>query len=296
MKQKNSKLINHLLFPPIGILLIFIPSSFTFLIYALIFIGTKSPLSYTSYVLAFYSLLLISLRVPGIIRSFKFLKSNNKHVKRFIEDSRFRINVSLYCALILNTAYALFQLGLGFRHMSAWYYSTSVYYILLALIRFFILRHTRAHEPKAQLRAELVRYGLTGGFMLVMNLTLTAIILLLLFRKTSFAHHEITTITMAAYTFAALSVSIIGYVKYRRHGSPLFSASSILSLNAALVSMLTLEASMLDTFGTASGAAFRLTMLTLSGGAVFVFNTAIAIFMIIKAFKELKKLKNAQND
>lgn len=295
MKSMKNKTVNYLLFPPFGILLIFIPFSFAFLIYALVFIGTESLLSYLSYLLAFYSLLLISFRLPRIIRFFKLQRANNRHIKRFLEDPRFRINVSLYCALVFNTAYALFQLGLGFYHLSAWYYSTAAYYVLLALIRFFILRHTRTHEPKTQLRAELVRYGICGVFMLIMNLTLAVIIMFLIFRETSYAHHEITTITMAAYTFTALSICIIGYVKNKKHGSYLFSASSILSLNAALVSMLTLEASMLDTFGKGADTVFRHTMLTLSGGAVFVFNTAIAIFMIRKAVRKLKDLKLGQN-
>ena len=68
-------------------------------------------------------------------------------------------------------------------------------------------------------------------------------------RNRTFHHHEITTIALAAYTFTSLTFAIINTVKYRKYHSPVYSASKAISLASACVSLLTLESTMLTTFG-----------------------------------------------
>jgi preprotein translocase subunit SecF len=103
----------------------------------------------------------------------------------------------------------------------------------------------------------------------------------------------ITAIAMAAYTFAALTTAIINVIKYRKYNSPVFSASKAISLAAALVSMLTLESTMLTTFGegTMTVAAQKL-MIGATGGVISVLIVATAIYMIVVGTKKLKELKS----
>ena len=58
---------------------------------------------------------------------------------------------------------------------------------------------------------------------------------------------------MALYTFYALTMSIVDIVKYRKMGSPVMSTAKIVSLSAALVSLLNLETAMLAQIGAALG-------------------------------------------
>jgi hypothetical protein len=58
-------------------------------------------------------------------------------------------------------------------------------------------------------------------------------------------HHQITTIAMAAYTFTALALAIVGIVKDRDKKSLVFMVSKAVSLVAALVSIITLENAMI---------------------------------------------------
>lgn len=70
----------------------------------------------------------------------------------------------------------------------------------------------------------------------------------------------------------------------------MYSASKIISLVAACVSMLTLTSTMLTTFGEADGILFRKTMLGALGSVISLFTITIAIYMIIRANRSLKQL------
>ena len=103
----------------------------------------------------------------------------------------------------------------------------------------------------------------------------------------------ITAIAMAAYTFTAFTVAIVNVVKYHKYNSPVFSASKAISLAAALVSMLTLESTMLTTFGDGTmTATTQKWMLGATGCAISLLVVATAIYMIVVGTKKLKQLKS----
>ena len=109
----------------------------------------------------------------------------------------------------------------------------------------------------------------------------------------TFQHHEIVTITMAAYTFTSFTKAIINVVKYSGLGSPVYSASKAVSFASACVSMLTLESTMLTTFGDGTMTLARRQMLLgVSGGAVSAVVIAMAVYMIVWGTKRLKLEKN----
>lgn len=280
----------HILFPHIAIMLILIPVAIVFLVYSMVFVGTDSIAAYLSYVLAFYTLVVWCLRIPELIRFFKVFKEENKYVKLWQEDTRLRVNVSLYGALFINTAYAALHLGLGLYHGSFWYYSLAGYYIFLAAMRFYLVRHTSRHKPGERVREELIKYRSCGIVFLVMNLVLSVMIFFMVYWNRTFRHHEITTITMAAYTFIAFTVSIINVVKYRKYNSPVYSASKAISLAAACVSMLTLESTMLTTFNDGTmGLSNQRLMLGISGGVISVFIVTMAVYMIVQGNRKINR-------
>jgi len=284
-----------LLFPHIAIMIMLLPVAAVFLVYSMVFLGTDSLAAIISYVIAFYTLLVWSVRIPHLIAFFKSFKSENKYAKRWFDDVHLRVNVSLYGTLLWNTAYAVFQLGLGFWHNTFWYCSLAGYYIILAIMRFFLVVHTRKHSPGEKMYRELVKYRTSGIILLVMNFALALIIFFMVYWNRTFIHHEITTIAMAAYTFTSFTIAIVNMVKYRKYNSPVFSASKAISLACACVSMLTLECTMLTTFDDGSMSELvRRIFLAVSGGAVSVFIIAMAVFMILKSNRELKMIKESK--
>lgn len=275
------KLGKALLFPHMAILMILLPVATVFLVYSMVFMGTQSVIAIASYVLAAYTLTVWCCRIPYLIRFFKSFKEENKYAKIWRTDTRLRVNTSLYGTLIWNTAYALLQLGMGFWHHSFWFFSLAGYYISLAVMRFFLVRYTSRRKPGENIPEELRKYRACGIVLLVMNLALALMIFFMVYWNRTFRHHEITTIALAAYTFTSLTLAIINTIKYRKYNSPVYSASKAISLASALVSMLTLESTMLTTFGATTMSLFhRRLFLGLSGGAISVFIIATAVYMI----------------
>ncbi len=286
------KLGKALLFPPVAIMILLVSVSAVFLVYSMVFLGTESPAAILSYVLAFYTLTVWCLKIPYLIRFFKTFRQENRYARIWQDDTRFRVSVSLYGTLIYNTAYALLQLGMGVWHHTFWFYSLAGYYMSLAVMRFFLVRHTRRHEPGEKMLDELRKYRACGIVFLVMNLALALMIFFMVYWNRTFHHHEITTIALAAYTFTSLTLAIINAVKYRKYNSPVYSASKSISLASACVSMLTLESTMLTTFGDGTlSMTERRMFLGVSGGAVSVWIIAMAIYMIVQANKKIKLLK-----
>lgn len=280
-----------LLFPPVAIMLVLIPVSVSFLVYSMAVLGTESIVSIISYVSAFYTLTVWCLKIPYLIRFFKGFKTENKYVRRWREDTRLRVNVSLYGALAYNTAYALLQLGMGFWHRTFWFYSLAGYYFSLAVMRLFLVRHIRKHKIRDNMLEELKKYRACGVVFLVMNLSLSLIIFFMVYWNRTFNHHEITTIALAAYTFLSLAFAIVNTVKYRKYKSPVYSASKAISLASACVSMLTLESTMLTTFGNETmSLTERRILLGVSGGVISAFIIAMAIYMIVQGNKKIKML------
>lgn len=285
------KIVKAILLPPNAVAVLLLPLSAVFLVYAMLTFETTSPICITSYLLAFYTLTVWCIKIPTLWQQIKSIKSKNKYLKRWTNDVRFRINISLTFSLLLNTAYAAFQLGLGIVHGSFWFYSLAGYYASLAFMRLFLIRHSAKHKPGEKMRKELKRYRLCGIVFLFINLILSVMILFMIRQNRLTVHHPVTTIAMATYTFTAFTLAIINVIKYRKYNSPIFSASKAISLAAACVSMLTLESTMLVTFnsGNMSHSTIQI-FLGISGSMISAFIIAMALYMIIQSNKKIKKL------
>ena len=84
---------------------------------------------------------------------------------------------------------------------------------------------------------------------------------------------------LTLYTFVMMFLAISNLIRFRKLGSPILSAAKVLSLVAALLSLLTLQSALIDRFGTAQGS-FRLMMTRLTGSAVYAAVLIIAVWML----------------
>ena len=281
-----------LLFPHIAIMILLVPIATVLLVWSMVVVGTESVVAYISYVLAAYTLTVWCFKTPYLIHFFKAFKDENKYARKWQDDTRLRVNVSLYGALAWNTLYGVFQLWLGFYHHTFWFYSLGAYYICLAVMRFFLVGHTRKYAPGEKMKTELLKYRACGWVFLVMNFALSLIVFFMVYWNRTFQHHMITAIAMAAYTFTAFTVAIVNVVKYKKYNSPVFSASKAISFASACVSMLTLTSTLLTTFNDGSMRAIEQKMMLGSVGfAVSGVVVAMAIQMIVIGTKKLKTLR-----
>lgn len=285
------KLGKALLYPNTVLMILLVPIATALLVVSMVFVGTESAIAYVSYVLAAYTLTVWCMKIPDVIRFFKRFKEENKYAQKWLNDTRLRVNVSLYGSFVWNALYGVFQLWLGIYHHTFWFSSLGAYYICLGVMRFFLVRHTQKYAPGERMQTELIKYRACGWVFLVMNLALALIIFFMIYWNRTFQHHMITAIAMAAYTFTSFSMAIVNVVKYKKYNSPVFSASKAISFAAACVSMLTLTSTMLTTFSDGTMDVLTQKMMLGSVGiAVSGVVVTMAIYMIVQSTKKLKKI------
>lgn len=286
------RILKNIIFPNTIFVLILFPLAIGILLYSMIKFGSESIYSIISYALSFYALTVLCIKIPSIIKAINKFKSENKYYKRYKEDVNLRINISLYASLVLNISYSVFQLCLGLYHNSFWFYSMAVYYILLSLVRFYLVNYTKQYKPGDKVLLEYKKYNFCGWIMLLMNTAVTVIIFFIIHFDRTFYHHQITTIALAAYTFLTFSLSIYNFVKYRKYNSPVYSAAKTINLICACVSMMTLTTTMLTTFGSNDVLEFKKVLLGIVGGLVSVFILATSIQIIMYTRKKIKEIKS----
>lgn len=211
---------------------------------------------------------------------------------RFVSDAKFRTEVSLYQGFAINLLYIAIKMASGIYYRSLWFISLAVYYILLAVMRFLLL-HRRSRENDLLLqKVELHRYRLCGVALLFMNVALAGIVAFMVHQNQGYNYPGMLIYAMAAYSFYAVIIAVVNVIKFRKHGSPILSAAKVINLIAAIVSILSLETAMLSHFGNEDDPLFRKKMIGYTGSGVCILVLGIAVLMIVKSSKQIKRLKN----
>ena len=93
---------------------------------------------------------------------------------------------------------------------------------------------------------------------------------------------------LQSYRLCGMILMVMNVVKYRKYRSPVMSAAKVVSLAAALVSMLSLETAMLTQFGSTDSEQSRRIMTACTGAGVCTMILAMAVYMIYHGTRELK--------
>lgn len=282
--------LQKLLFPGIAVVLMSVPVGAALLIYTFLYEEAYSPLAYVAYMVSAYSLVIVCAAVVKMPKGgFQTALHRNPYVHRYLTDIPFRTHVSLYGSLGINLFFAAIKLFFGVRYRSVWFATLAVYYILLAVMRFLLLRHVSRSSIGKDFVSELRQYRLCGRILLLMNIALLGVVILVVIDKEGFYYEGYLIYVVAMYAFYNMITAVRDMVKYRRFRSPVLSASKAIKLAAALVSMLSLETAMLAQFGEESGEEFRLIMTALTGCGVCLLVLATAVVMLRQSSKQLKK-------
>lgn len=100
------KIGKKLVFPPIWVMILLIGISAVAVPLALIKIGSESPIAYAVYVVAFYTVCVVTvfcaMVLPKRYRQIKQKIYDNPLGNRYMTDAAFRTHVSLYASLAIN--------------------------------------------------------------------------------------------------------------------------------------------------------------------------------------------------
>lgn len=298
MKQFKRILKRIFFLPPLPTVLISLPS-FTF-VFCVLGMGIGGATAYVSYGLSAYAMVITTTGMTRIVQAVRNGIDTHPLVKkllahplggRYITDVAFRAEVSLYPSFVINLLYAAIKMASGILYGSVWFITLSVYYILLSVMRFLLLTSARKRHVKSSVAAEFKRYRVCGILLAWMTLALSGMILFIVRQDGGYEYPGVLIYVMAMYAFYAVITAVINIIKFRKHGSPVLSAAKAINLTAALVSMLALETAMLSQFGQDNDPAFRQIMTASTGAVVCGFVFVMAVYMIVHAAKQLKKLE-----
>lgn len=288
--EKWKSICQKLLFLPAWLMILLTVISTALLIAVFVLGWDETPAAYAVYVLSFYSLSALCA-FSGRVLPNQYRKARQKVYthplgSRYMTDAAFKVRISLFFSLGINLSYSVFKLISGVYYRSLWIGAMAVYYILLSVIRFVLLYHMERKKDTGVVD-EFRSYRVTAVGMLFINLTLSGIVVNMILSRKTPAISDVFVITSAAYTFYILTVSVIDLIRYRKYKSPVMSAAKAVRFTQALVSLLSLEASMLVQFG--NDESYRRLMLALSGAGVCGIVTAMSVYMIVHANQQIQK-------
>jgi len=282
-----------LLFPPIWLLVLLTLASAVLLTLVFVRGWETRIIAYIVYVLSFYTLSVVTLFCVMVLpKQYGKIKETvlaNPLGHRYMTDRAFRAKVSLSLSLLINLLYVAINLWSWHFSRSWWFVVLAVYYVIMAVMRFLLVRYIRRNEIGLSLLQEWKRSRLCACVLLLVNLSLSGAVLMILYQNRGYDYPGILIYVMALYTFYSTTHAIVDIVRYRSLGSPIMSTAKIVSLSAALVSMLNLETAMFAQFGGEMPQQDQNLMIILTGAGISTTVVTLSILLIVKATNALRE-------
>lgn len=294
------KIGKKLLYPPIWLVLFFALISTATLIVVFLNGLEEHPAAYVIYVVAFYTLLVITMFcvkvLPERYRQAKQRVYDNKFGNRYMTDVAFRTHISLYASLGINLLYIGINIVSGLLYHTRWFLILAGYYGVLAIMRFILVRYVNKNKIGKDMLSEWKWSRVCAAILTLINLSLSAAVLMMMFQDKGFVYHGMLIYIMALYTFYITIIAIINIVKYRKYHSPILSTTKIINLAAALVSMLSLETAMLTAFGADMTVGTKRIFIAATGAGISIVVLAMSSYMIVHATKAIDELRRTKNE
>ena len=288
-EQKIKRLFRKFLYPGAAVVSVSVPAVAALLAYTFTAAGTEGPVAYVSYVFSAYALVIFCAGMVPAVHNIRSRLSRIALINRFLKDIPFRLNVSLHLSLCVNLLYAGMNAASGLLYRSLWFGTLAVYYIFLTMMRFLLVRYAHKNGFGTDRDGEWRRYRLCGIILVMMNGSLSGVVVLVLQEAGGFHYAGSLIYAMALYAFYIMIMAVINVVRYRRYHSPVMSAAKVVNLASALVSMLSLETAMLTQFDNENTAPwFRQVMIAATGIAACAIVAGAGLYMIAHASRQLK--------
>ncbi len=224
----------------------------------------------------------------GVIEKLLMTVKKTSFGAQFLEDYTFRTILTTMPSFIINVAYTVYNGVIGIVNQSSWFITMAVYYSLLGVMRYHAVntgrKISRMKNQKLIRKKELAVIKTDGILLLLLNLALSGVVLLTIEKGRAKAYSEIMAISIAAYTFYKTTMAVINMVKVRKMQSPILITIRNIGVADALVSILTLQTTMLASFQNTSNLDVN-RMNALTGMAVCILIALLGISMIYYASK-----------
>ena len=292
------KIGKKLLFSPIYLMVILVLVSAAALTFVFLKGMEETIPAYIVYVFAFYTLSTVTVFCVLVLpKQYSTLKQKvyaNPLGNRFLTDRVFRANVSLSVSFSISMLYVSINLWSWYMLKSYWFMVLAAYYVIMAVMRFLLVRYVRTQKIGTSILGEWKRSRICAYILLLINLSLSGAVLMILYQHRGYDYPGVMIYVMALYTFYALTMSIVDMVKYRKMGSPVMTTAKIVSFSAALVSLLNLETAMFAQFGADMTPAHQRLFIILIGAGVSITVVTLSVILIVNANKEIRRIKDGK--
>lgn len=270
------------------------------LIYSLAYSEAIPAVQYISYAVSAYTLVIVVLRIPGIIRRIKNKLYSNQLMKAYLTEKQVRDMVSLHTGIGMDLAMGALKIILALLYRSYWLGAVAVYHITLGFMHFMLLKKewSRGENEAQELEQEALKrvyqlrsYRFCGNLMFFLNVAMTGMLIQMIWQGQGYTYPGFTVYAFAAYAFYCLISAMIKWVKYRNIANPTFSASKNIKLAKALMSLFTLQTVLISQFGTEMSAMTKTIMNSMTGILVCASVFALAVLMVVRATEEIRKIK-----
>ena len=193
-------------------------------------------------------------------------------------------------SLSLNLAYGIYNGIIGFSSKSWWLITICAYYIILGVTRFGVLIFNEKNKTEISSNKFIMRF--TGCLLIFLSIILAGTAYLSVESERGIKYNEILMITIAAYSFTKITLAIINLIKARKNDSSTIKTLRYISFADALVSIFSLQRSMLVSFGEMPENEIQILNI-FTGTAVYIGIFILGVILIGGKYKN-GKIKNSK--
>ena len=181
-----------------------------------------------------------------------------------------RVQQTALVSLVFNILYCVYHIVFGAVTASWWFLTIGIYYAVLSIIRFVVLRHKGNNRL-------LVRF--TGAMLIVLSVSLVGTVILAFVKDRGTVFPLIAMLAIATYTFTKITLATIKWIKARRSTSVKRLTLRNISFANAFVSIYSLQRSMLVSFEGMTKTEVRImNLVTGSAVCIIVFLLGLNLF------------------
>ena len=210
------------------------------------------------------------------------MNDRKQFLTRWKQDYDYKTMVSAAVSFAVTVVFALFNGFLGVAHRSLWHGTICVYYLILATLRGGIIaaeRRLSARPDQAKNRGRV--YLASSVLLLILNISLFVPISLMVRQQKPVSLTLIPAIAMAAYTTYKITMASIHLKRRKRSADRLIRLLRTLNFIDALVSVLTLQNTLIMV-NSSGGQLAMLPLTAITSGAVWLAVLLLSVSAIVR--------------
>ena len=144
---------------------------------------------------------------------------------------------------IINLIFAIYNCVLGLASVSWWFIAVGAYYVVLGIMRITVISSSSKNRKNEKF---IMKFS--GIMIFVLSVVLCGIVYMTVNQYGAVKYHEIAMITIALYAFVKLTFAVCEFIKSRKAHSPYTKTLRSIAFTDSIVSIYSLQRSMLVSF------------------------------------------------